>query len=341
MPSSTLTAQLAAGDLLILDGATGTELTRRGVDTTLPLWSAGALIHAPDVVRAIHADYVRAGAQIVTANTFRAHRRSLAKGGLGDRARELTHLAVRLVRDAIRQAGPPTGQHVFVAGSIAPLEDCYSPHLVPPDAELAAEHAEMARCLAEAGVDVLLVETMNTIREARLAAEAARATGLPLMVSFVCAGATQSTSAARSPSAPLRAGVPGRDGPARGATGQPVDPGGGACLLSGERLLDAVRAVEPLAPAAIMVNCAPVALIDYLLRSLRAATGRPIGAYGNVGHVDDRASWTLTHAVTPEQYAIAARAWRDLGTSIVGGCCGTTPDHIAALAAAFRPQPVA
>jgi S-methylmethionine-dependent homocysteine/selenocysteine methylase len=333
MASSMLTAQLAAGDLLILDGATGTELTRRGVDTTLPLWSAGALIHAPDVVRAIHADYVRAGAQIVTANTFRTHRRSLAKGGLGDRARELTHLAVQLVRDAIQQASLPARQHVFVAGSIAPLEDCYSPHLVPPDAELAAEHAEMARHLAEAGVDLLLVETMNTIREARLAAEAARAIGLPLMVSFVCAAAAQSSSAARS--------APGRDGSARGATGQAVDPGEGACLLSGERMLDAVRAVEPLAPAAIMVNCAPVALIDDLLRSLRAATDRPIGAYGNVGHVDDRAGWTLTHAVTPEQYASAARGWRDLGASIVGGCCGTTPDHIAALAAALQPQPVA
>ena len=324
MASSTFTARLAAGDLLTLDGATGTELTRRGVDTTLPLWSARALIDAPDVVRAIHADYVRASAQIVTTNTFRAHRRSLAKGGLGDRARELTHFAVQLAREAIQQTCRRSDMPVFIAGSIAPLEDCYSPHLVPPDAELAAEHAEMARCLAEAGVDVLLIETMNTIREARLAAEAARATGLPLMVSFVCA--------ARN--------APGRDGLAGGATVQPVDPGDGACLLSGERLLDAVRTVEPLEPAAIMVNCAPVAQIDYLLRSLRAATDRPIGAYGNVGHVDERAGWTLTHAVTPDQYAAAARSWRDLGASIVGGCCGTTPDHIAALAAAFQPQPV-
>ena len=299
--------RLATGKLLLLDGATGTELTRRGVDTTLPLWSAGALVHAPDAVRAIHGDYIRAGANIVTANTFRTHRRSLAKGGLGDRARELTHLAVQLVREATQQADYPTHQQTFIAGSIAPLEDCYAPHLVPPDNELKAEHTEMARHLAEAGVDVMLVETMNTIREARLAAEAAVATGLSVMVSFVCAG----------------------------AIGQPVAPRAEARLLGGEPLADAVRAIEPLGPAAILVNCAPVAMIEDLLRKLRAATDRPIGAYGNVGHVDDRVGWTLTHAVTPEQYAAAARTWRDLGAVIIGGCCGTTPDHVAALVAAF------
>ena len=114
-------ARLARGDLFILDGATGTELTRRGVDTTLPLWSAGALIdpQGRDVLRCIHSDYIRAGAQIVTANTFRTHRRSLAKGGKGGRAGELTHLAVQLVREAVEQV--PAAHRVFVAGSIAPL----------------------------------------------------------------------------------------------------------------------------------------------------------------------------------------------------------------------------
>jgi len=312
MPTSDFLAELAGGDRLILDGATGTELTRRGVDTALPLWSAGALIdpQGRDVVRRIHGDYIRAGARIVTANTFRTHRRSLAKGGRGSRARELTHLAVQLVREAIEQV--PTGQRVFVAGSVAPLEDCYSPQLVPPDDVLRTEHAEMTRHLAEAGVDVILVETMNTAREARIAAEAAQATGLPVIVSFVCAG----------------------------ATGEPVALDEEPRLLGGERLSDAARAVESLDPAAILVNCAPVASIEGLLRALRAATGRPIGAYGNVGHVDDRVGWTLTHAVTPAQYANAARGWRDLGASIIGGCCGTTPEHIAALALALQPQPL-
>ena len=145
------------------------------------MWSARALIEAPDVLHAIHADYIAAGADIITTNTFRTHRRTLARAGLGERTRELTQLAVQIAREAAQQAD----REVFVAGSMSPLEDCYSPQLVPPDDELWIEHAEMARDLAQAGCDVLLVETMNTIREAVIAARCAAATGLPVCVSFV------------------------------------------------------------------------------------------------------------------------------------------------------------
>jgi S-methylmethionine-dependent homocysteine/selenocysteine methylase len=293
-------AQLNSGRLLILDGATGTELTRRGVDTRLPLWSAAALIQAPQVVRQIHLDYVRAGADLITANTFRTHRRSLARGGMGERARELTHLAVMLARATV-----PQGR--WLAGSISPLEDCYCPDLVPPDDELRREHAEMAGHLVEAGVDVLLVETMNTAREARIAAEAASATGLPVLVSFVCSG----------------------------ATGQPGAPADTEHLLSGERIADAVRTLDRAAPAAVLVNCVPAARIAGLLQTLRSATDLPIGAYGNVGHADEHVGWTLTNAVSPERYAAAALSWRAAGASIIGGCCGTTPAHIQALADAL------
>src|SRR3990170_4956784 len=116
---------------ILLDGATGSELGRRAVDIDLPLWSARALIEAPDVLAQIHADYLRAGAEIITANTFRTHRRSLERGGLGHRALELTQYAVDIARAAVREASH-RGNGLFVAGSLAPLEDCYSPHLVPP-----------------------------------------------------------------------------------------------------------------------------------------------------------------------------------------------------------------
>src|SRR5262245_23627856 len=157
--------RLALSRPILLDGATGTELNRRGVNTDLPLWSAGALLAAPEVLGQVHADYARAGAEIITANTFRAHRRSLARGGQGyaDRAAELVRVAVDLAR-ASAQAVP--GREVFVAGSQAPLVDCYSPELVPPQPECEREHAEMAQHLAAAGADLILVETMNTIREA-------------------------------------------------------------------------------------------------------------------------------------------------------------------------------
>src|SRR5262245_11384346 len=128
---------------ILLDGATGTELNRRGVSTDLPLWSARALLEAPPALSEVHADYARAGAEFVTADTFRTHRRSLARGGQGQRAAELTRLAVSLARAAAQRAAPERA--IFVAGSQAPLEDCYSPELVPPQAECEQEHAEMAR----------------------------------------------------------------------------------------------------------------------------------------------------------------------------------------------------
>ena len=181
MTDSPFLVRLAAGGVLLLDGATGTELQRRGVDTSLPLWSARALVEAPDVLRAIHADYAAAGADIITTNTFRTHGRTLTRAGLGERAHALNQLAVQIAREAAQQAD----REIFVAGSISPLEDCYSPQLVPPDGELWIEHAEMARDLAQAGCDLLLVETMNTIREAVIAARCAATTGLPVCVSFV------------------------------------------------------------------------------------------------------------------------------------------------------------
>jgi S-methylmethionine-dependent homocysteine/selenocysteine methylase len=293
--------------VLLLDGATGTELQRRGVDTSLPLWSARALLEASAtrVLRAIHADYIAAGADIITTNTFRTHRRTLTRAGLGERTQELTHFAVRIAREVAQQAD----RKIFVAGSISPLEDCYSPELVPPDGELWIEHAEMARDLAQAGCDLLLVETMNTVREAVIAARCAVVTGLPVCVSFVV-------------------------GP-KGLPPDQVIPSSEATtdrlLLSGESIDEAVQAVQPVRPAVILMNCVPLLFIDRAFEELRAAHHGPIGLYANVGHADDQVGWTLTDDVRPEAYARQAQRWIEHGAIVVGGCCGTTPDHIAAL----------
>src|SRR5688572_24047544 len=98
-----LTSFLSQPNQLILDGATGTELNRRGVDTGLPLWSANALLNDKDsnILKQIHVDYLNAGADIITTNTFRTHRRALIPSGNADRALELTRRAVDLARDAI------------------------------------------------------------------------------------------------------------------------------------------------------------------------------------------------------------------------------------------------
>ena len=274
----------------------GTELERRGVDVSLPLWSARALLTAPQTIYQIHADYIRAGAVILTANTFRTHRRNLAAAGLGARAQELTAQAVAIARQAAQDiAGHKT---ICVAGSLAPLADCYSPHQTPPDNECRQEHAEMAQHLAQAGVDVILIETMNTIREAYLAAQAARATSLPTLVSFVC----------RS------------DGR----------------LFSGETVTAAVTAVAALDVDGVLINCTPAVTIHQPFAELCTAAralNRPLltGVYANVGYTTTIPEWTLTAEVSPEDYARLAANWLALGAAIVGACCGATPAHIAAV----------
>ena len=282
---------------LILDGATGTELNRRGVDTGLPLWSARALINERDagILQNIHEDYLRAGADIISTNTFRTNRRALSSSGNADRALELTLRAVDIARAAIANA--PSDKPRFVAGSISTLEDCYRPDLVPPDDELRAEHSERIRHLVECGVDLLLIETINTLREALVIAELAANTGTPAVVSFVCD----------------RAGK----------------------ILSGETLTEAAGQLLPLGISAIGVNCGPTPWLAGQLAELHAVCGRDFSliAYGNIGYADENVGWVNTDSESAGVYCEHASRWP---AKIIGGCCGTTPDHIRQLAKAMN-----
>jgi methionine synthase I (cobalamin-dependent) len=293
----TFLTSLSQSSQLILDGATGTELNRRGVDTGLPLWSANALMNDRDseILQQIHEDYLRAGADIITTNTFRTHRRALAPSGNADRALELTHRAVDIARAAI--ASVKSDSPKFVAGSISTLEDCYRPDLVPPDDELRAEHSERIHHLIECGVDLILIETINTIREAVIMAKLATITGTPVIVSFVCD----------------RVGK----------------------ILSGETLTEAANQLLPLGISAIGVNCGPTPNLAKPLAELQIACGKdfPLIAYGNIGYADEEVGWVNTDTENPKAYCEHAIHWP---VKIVGGCCGTTPQHIAELKLALK-----
>ncbi len=303
-----LAARLA-GDAgpLVLDGATGTELERAGLATGLPLWSTHALLEAPECVYRIHSAYLAAGAQIITANTFRTQRRTLARGQLGDADTRLTRLAVDLARLAVAATTPSNlpslatarepAHDRWVAGSLPPLEDCYRPDLVPDDRALAEEHGRQADLLGEAGVDLILVETMNTIREARAAAEAASRTGLPFVVSFVAWD--------------------------------------GATLLSGESLADAARAALALGAAAVGVNCLPIANLGACRQALEGLAA-PLLVSPNLGQPEPRTGFARDASNDPAGFPAAFAGWLDGSGVIVGGCCGTTPAHIAALTAHLR-----
>ena len=271
--------------LLLLDGATGTELNRRGVDTGLPLWSANALTTDAglNVLRDVHLDYLNAGADIITTNTFRTNRRALV--GKGFSARELTLRAVATAREAVAEFG----KSAIVAGSLSSLEDCYRPDLVPPADECFAEHTERIEHLVAGGVDLLLIETINSIREAVVAAKIATAVGLPTWVTFVC------------------------DKDRR--------------ILSGESLTHAAELLMPLGVKALGVNCMPAHTIAQPLAELRAICGEhfPLVAYGNIGFADEEQGWINTDSPDPEGYLQYAQSWP---AQIIGACCGSTPEHI-------------
>lgn len=272
----------------LLDGPMGTELGRRGLPTPAPEWSAAALRHDGALVAEVHRAYTAAGATVHTANTFRTQPRPCPHDW-----RTLLARAVALAR----QSAPADHR---VAGSMAPLLDCYSPWLSP--AQPRPEHRLIARALAEEGVDLLLVETFPHVGEALVAVEEAVATGLPTWASF----------------------TPGPEGD----------------LLSPDEVARGARQAAERGASALLVNCLPASrALQWLRPLLDLGLGLPIGVYANAGHPTEELGWQADPTQAGERYADLAEEWVQAGVSIVGSCCGTGPETIAALSRRFPAHP--
>ena len=286
---------LARGGTLVLDGGTGSELRRRGVPLDAVAWSALAPLTHYDLLRAIHADYIAAGADVVTTSTFGTTRFVLEAAGRG---RDFAAINARAVA-AAREARVDSGREVAIAGSISCLPPGFDVHAYPDERTESAAYRELAETLANAGADLLLLEMMQETRHAPLACAAARTVGLPVWLGVSCrVGAGGALVAFDFPLVPLAA------------------------------TLDALL---PFAPDTIAVMHSPIAAVAPALQELRARSSTPLGAYPEIG--DGSAA---TEAVTPAELAMQARAWIDAGARIVGGCCGTHPEHVRALAASLR-----
>jgi len=305
MSRTTLDSLLARRRPVLLDGAVGTELSRRGVDTTLPLWSARALFddRGLEALTLIHEDHARAGAEILVTNTFRTTRRCLGGAGRAGAWREANRRAVECARAGAAAAAG--GGVCLVAGGLAPLEDCYRSDLAPDRETCLDEHRVQAELLASLGVDLIFLETMNCRREAEAALLAARDTALPVLLSLC-------------PRAPRH-------------------------LFSGEPLEEVV---PPLAEAggealrAILVNCATPEVMQRVFRPFAALAPRlPHGLYAHLGEPDEVSGWRLPERHEPDDYALWMANRIPEGARLIGGCCGTTPEHIAALAALLGPLP--
>jgi methionine synthase I (cobalamin-dependent)/5,10-methylenetetrahydrofolate reductase len=285
--------RLAAGPILV-DGAMGTMLYAAGASLDE---SFDALnLTRPDLVLGVHRAYLEAGADIVEANSFGANRFKLEAFGLADRVREINRKAVRLAREAREISGRPA----LVAGSVGPTGRTLAPFgVIPPEAVRAA-FREQIEALLEGGVDLLILETMGNLDESTEAVLAAREVcDLPIVASMTFAedGRTIGGSSPEEVTARL--------------LGLGVVAIGANCSVGPQRLLPVVEAmVHRLAaePGPVpAVSCMPNA--------------------GWPAHVAGR----VIYPSSAEYFAEFARRAADAGVRIVGGCCGTTPMHTAAM----------
>ena len=281
---------LQRGELILCDGAMGTMLQAQGLPGVVmsELWNA----EHPEVIRGVHRAYMEVGAQIATANTFGGNRLRMAEAGLAGRSVELTRLGITLAREVV-------GDEAWVAGSVGPIGQLLEPY--GPLTVAAAEEAfaEQVVALAEAGADLILLETHYDAEEAACAIRMAKAhTSLPVFCTFAF--------------------------DARGRT------------MMGLRPAEAAARIQEAGGNVVGANCgAGPAAILAALQGMQGATNLPLMAQANAGVPRMGESKTVWD-VTPAQMAEQARTFISLGARIIGGCCGTGPEHIAAIAAVLR-----
>ena len=250
----------------------------------------------PDLVQSIHRAFIAAGAEVIETNTFAANRVALAAFGLEQRVRDINFRGVKVAREA-REV---SGEDVFLAGSVSSIGQPLAPigTISPEDAR--AIFVEQIEALLEAGVDLLVLETFSSPFELREAIKAARAVSVDLpIVAEVSIGDDGRTLAGASPEA-------------------------------------IVALLDELQVDAMGVNCGvgpQIAL--HAIQQMRQLTRTPLSAMPNAGHPMTQGGRQI-YVATAEYFGEYARRFEEAGVSIIGGCCGTTPAHIAAMRAALR-----
>jgi S-methylmethionine-dependent homocysteine/selenocysteine methylase len=298
--------KLKSGKTVLLDGPMNTELVKRGIR-----WRKHGLLTDTVAVEQLHREYLVAGADVIRTNTFQLnrltylnvfrspeHQAHIGAPGLADLVPRLLKTAMRLIRQARIKA--MKSDTVAIAGVLSPMQHCYRPDLAPTEDVARREHEFMARIFAEEKADLIIAESMNTIREAKGALAAGKAMGLPVWVSFVI-----------------------------GPEGE---------LLSKEPLAEAAKAMEQGGADAVMVCNAPPEDITKAVPRLKGMTSLPAGGYAHIGKFSPP-SWKFdffpqfldTDAWPPERYAGEAHKWIAAGAKITGGDCGTSPSHISTL----------
>lgn len=290
MSPSRFIDRLQLGKVLVLDGATGTNLQRRGLPPGTPsdLW----VLDNSEAVLQLYRDFVAAGSDVILTNTFGSSRMHLAHAGLSDRFEANNRKAVELAQQAV------AGSNSLVAGSMGPLGEMLQPYGTLAEANAEAAYAEQARILSEAGVDLLVIETQFDLNEAKLALRGARSVSdLPLVCSFSYDRGTRS--------------------------------------MMGVKPAQMAHDLAELGVVAVGINCGR-SLEDNLkaLAELRAATDLPIWFKPNAGLPRTGENNELIYDVSPAMMGAQVETWVQAGAGLIGGCCGTSPEHLAAIAGA-------
>ena len=287
---------------IVLDGAVSTELQRMGVPMSADTWSGLAAITHPDTLRELHAEYLRAGAEVIIANTYATAPQHVAAAGYGDRAREINFRAAELALEARDAAadGP-----AWVAGSLSLM----APGFRAANRQAPLEHAEglrkQAQWLAEAGVDLLVLEMLRDIEWSTAAVDAALSAGLPVWSGFSCAvdeNGALTTQGTVSEAIPFE---------------------------------DALRAVTGRGEALVAVMHSEIEDTGPGLACAREVCEAPLGAWPNCGTIVPP-NWQFENVATPGEFAETAAQWAADGVKVIGGCCGLGPDHIRAAAERLR-----
>jgi homocysteine S-methyltransferase len=303
---------LAQRPMLVLDGALATELERRGADLLDSLWSAKCLIEQPDLIRAVHLDYFRAGADVATTATYQAtfegfERRGLGRGATAALMRRAVSLAAAARDEFWSSESLRLGRlRPLIAASIGPygamLADGseYRGGYSVDDRALAEFHRPRMQVLADAGADLLAFETIPCLREAIVLARLLEEwPERAAWISFSC-----------------------RDD-ARNCEGEDL----GDCVA-------ALRGHPQI--VALGVNCTAPQYVTPLLRRMRDRTDRPLMVYPNSGECYDVSSKRWTGIPDSTQFGEEARRWYEEGARLIGGCCRTGPDDIRAVVSARK-----
>ncbi len=303
MSYADIDARLKSGGTVILDGGTGSELERRGARMDPKSWCGPASLENTALLETVHRDYIVAGAEVITTNTFASSRIMLANAGFGDQFAEINRAAAR----AAMQARAASGRDdVLVAGCLAHMfpqvagTPTTDPARTPAPEEMADAFEEMATLLAEEGCDLIILEMMFHPDRMSAIFQAAADTGLPVWAGFSA-----------------RRGGDGRLLSHRNDLDMPF-----------EDLLPILKEFD-VAAAGIMHTASDA--IGEVLEMIRTAYDGPLMAYPDSGYFK-MPNWQFEEIIPAHEFARFTAGWIDQGAQIVGGCCGLSPEHIAAVA---------